>query len=124
MPWSPGAPDRTVDSMMPLAVARPAPGMVPAGRPSRPVLRLLAGGAASPPSERVDRLVAVTDPSAGENGRPSAPGAREPAELDELVRRSQRGDRAAFSELFRRHRGDVSRLVFRMLGPTADAEDV
>jgi RNA polymerase sigma-70 factor (ECF subfamily) len=48
----------------------------------------------------------------------------EPAEVDDLVRRSQRGDRAAFAELFRRHRGDVSRLVFRMLGPTADAEDV
>lgn len=48
----------------------------------------------------------------------------EAIELDELVRRAQRGDRVAFGELFRRHRGDVSRLVFRMLGPTADAEDV
>ncbi len=45
-------------------------------------------------------------------------------EVDELVRQAQRGDRAAFAELFRRHRGDVGRLVFRMLGPTADAEDV
>lgn len=45
-------------------------------------------------------------------------------EVDELVRRAQRGERVAFSELFRRHRGDVSRLVFRMLGPTPDAEDV
>jgi RNA polymerase sigma-70 factor, ECF subfamily len=48
----------------------------------------------------------------------------EPVALEELVRRSQRGDRAAFAELFRRHKNDVSRLVFRMLGPTADAEDV
>lgn len=47
-----------------------------------------------------------------------------PAELEDLVRRSQRGDRIAFAELFRRHRGDVSRLVFRMLGPSADIEDV
>jgi RNA polymerase sigma-70 factor (ECF subfamily) len=47
-----------------------------------------------------------------------------PAELEDLVRRSQRGDRIAFAELFRRHRGDVSRLVFRMLGPSADTEDV
>lgn len=47
-----------------------------------------------------------------------------PHEIDELVLRAQRGDRAAFSELFRRHRGDVARLVFRMLGPTPDAEDV
>ncbi len=45
-------------------------------------------------------------------------------EVDELVKRAQVGDRAAFAELFRRHRSDVSRLVFRMLGPTADAEDV
>jgi RNA polymerase sigma-70 factor (ECF subfamily) len=45
-------------------------------------------------------------------------------ELDEVVLRAQRGDRAAFAELFRRHRNDVSRLVFRMLGPSADAEDV
>ncbi len=52
------------------------------------------------------------------------PSARETPEVDDLVHRSQRGDRVAFAELFRRHRGDVSRLVFRMLGPTADAEDV
>ena len=45
-------------------------------------------------------------------------------EVDELVKRAQHGDRAAFTELFRRHRSDVSRLVFRMLGPTADSEDV
>jgi RNA polymerase sigma-70 factor (ECF subfamily) len=45
-------------------------------------------------------------------------------EIDELVRRAQKGDRTAFTELFRRHRSDVARLVFRMLGPTADAEDV
>jgi RNA polymerase sigma factor (sigma-70 family) len=45
-------------------------------------------------------------------------------DVDEVVRRAQRGEAAAFTELFRRHRGDVSRLVFRMLGPTADAEDV
>lgn len=48
----------------------------------------------------------------------------EAVELDEVVRRAQRGDRAAFAELFRRHRNDVGRLVFRMLGPTSDADDV
>ncbi len=48
----------------------------------------------------------------------------EPIVLDELVKKAQGGDRVAFSELFRRHRGDVSRLVYRMLGPTPDAEDV
>jgi RNA polymerase sigma-70 factor (ECF subfamily) len=45
-------------------------------------------------------------------------------EVDDVVRRAQRGDRVAFAELFRRHRGDVGRLVYRMLGPTPDAEDV
>jgi len=44
--------------------------------------------------------------------------------LDDLVTASQAGDRAAFAELFRRHRSDVLRLVHRMLGPSADAEDV
>jgi RNA polymerase sigma factor (sigma-70 family) len=68
--------------------------------------------------------------------RPSAASSQAPAQagrlglvtglqdVDEVVHRAQRGDAAAFTELFRRHRGDVSRLVFRMLGPTADAEDV
>lgn len=73
------------------------------------MLRLLQGGAPSPGAERVDRLRPVTTQT---------------LELDELVRRAQRGERTAFAELFRRHRSDVSRLVFRMLGPTADAEDV
>jgi RNA polymerase sigma-70 factor (ECF subfamily) len=48
----------------------------------------------------------------------------DPVEVDELVRRSQRGDRAAFAELYRRHRVDVARLVFRMLGRAQEVEDV
>src|SRR5512132_2269140 len=113
------ASERAVESSAPLASTAyaPSPDARPRGvfatRRPRPVLRLLTGGAASPPSTRADRLVTVTEPSA-----------RDTSEVDELVRRSQRGDRVAFTELFRRHRGDVSRLVFRMLGPTADAEDV
>jgi RNA polymerase sigma-70 factor (ECF subfamily) len=46
------------------------------------------------------------------------------AERDDLVCRSQQGDRNAFTLLFRRHKADVARLVFRMIGPSADAEDV
>lgn len=46
------------------------------------------------------------------------------AEIDPVVARAQRGDRAAFAELFRRHRADVARLVFRILGRPADVEDV
>jgi RNA polymerase sigma-70 factor, ECF subfamily len=77
------------------------------------VLRLVSGACldGAPVSHRpaqVGRLGPVSDPY----------------EVDEVVRRAQRGDRAAFSELFRRHRGDVSRLVFRMIGPSPDAEDV
>lgn len=73
-------------------------------------MRVLPGGGRvdSPGSGRVSRLVSVT----------------EPVDVEDLVRRAQRGDKIAFAELFRRHRSDVSRLVFRMLGPTADAEDV
>jgi len=46
------------------------------------------------------------------------------ADTDVLVARAQSGDRWAFTELFRRHRADVSRLVYRMMGPSADMEDI
>lgn len=45
-------------------------------------------------------------------------------EPDELLARCRAGERAAFAELFTRYRGDVSRLVFRMLGPRGDVEDL
>ena len=41
-----------------------------------------------------------------------------------MVARCQRGDEAAFRQLFHQHRADVTRLVHRMLGPSADLEDV
>ena len=103
-----------MDTILPLAasstsVAPPAARRDVVGRRpgERPALRLVVGGACSP-AEGADRLVTVT----------------EPAEMDDLVRRAQRGDRVAFAALFRRHRSDVARLVFRMLGPRADIEDV
>jgi RNA polymerase sigma-70 factor (ECF subfamily) len=43
---------------------------------------------------------------------------------DPLIQRAQRGEESAFNELFRRHRGDVTRLVFRVIGPSTDVEDV
>jgi RNA polymerase sigma-70 factor (ECF subfamily) len=46
------------------------------------------------------------------------------SDADDLVERAKSGDRAAFRELFRRHRSDVARLIFRMLGPSADVEDL
>src|SRR5262245_29700155 len=46
------------------------------------------------------------------------------AELDPLITRAQRGDPQALRELFERFRGDVTRVAFRVLGPTPDLEDV
>ena len=48
----------------------------------------------------------------------------EAGDSEELVSRCQSGDRTAFRDLFRRHRTDVARLVQRMMGPTADLDDV
>lgn len=62
--------------------------------------------------------------AAGSENRSRLASVTDALEIDELVRRAQRGDRVAFNELFKRHRSDVSRVVFRMLGPSADAEDV
>jgi RNA polymerase sigma-70 factor (ECF subfamily) len=45
-------------------------------------------------------------------------------EPDELVVRAQRGDTQAFTELFRRHRSTVAAIGYRMLGPSADLDDV
>ena len=80
---------------------------------------------AGDPTPPARRLHALPTPARRSPGAPDAArlGAVT-AELEALVKRAQTGDRAAFGELFRRHRGDVSRLVFRMLGPTPDVEDV
>jgi RNA polymerase sigma-70 factor (ECF subfamily) len=43
---------------------------------------------------------------------------------DGLLRRAAAGDATAFRELFTRHRADVARLVYRMLGGPSDLEDV
>ena len=42
----------------------------------------------------------------------------------ELVARARQGNRAAFTELFCLHRSDVARLIFRLVGPSPDAEDL
>lgn len=44
--------------------------------------------------------------------------------IDPLIERAQAGDERAFQEVFKRHRADVTRLAFRLLGPGADLEDV
>jgi RNA polymerase sigma-70 factor (ECF subfamily) len=45
-------------------------------------------------------------------------------DTEEMVARCQEGDAAAFRQLFARHRAEVARLVFRMVGPRADLEDI
>src|SRR5689334_20644436 len=46
------------------------------------------------------------------------------AELDPLITAAQRGEPRALRTLFERHRGDVLRIAYRVLGPSADLEDV
>ena len=41
-----------------------------------------------------------------------------------LIARAQEGDTAAFRQIFLRHRDTVSRIVYRMIGPSPDVEDV
>jgi RNA polymerase sigma-70 factor (ECF subfamily) len=43
---------------------------------------------------------------------------------ERLIARAAAGDAAAFRELYERHRTDVARLVYRMLGNRSDFEDV
>ena len=57
-------------------------------------------------------------------GAEGADAQAEALEDSELVRRCQAGDERAFERLFQRHRGAVSRLVYRMLGPSAELDDL
>lgn len=52
------------------------------------------------------------------------PGALMAETIDPLVRLAQRGDEHARTQLFKRHRQEVARIVARALGPDADVEDV
>jgi RNA polymerase sigma-70 factor (ECF subfamily) len=46
------------------------------------------------------------------------------SDSERLIERCHAGDRAAFRELFARHRADVTRLVFRMMGRRAEVDDL
>jgi RNA polymerase sigma-70 factor (ECF subfamily) len=46
------------------------------------------------------------------------------SEEDSLVAKAATGDTTAFRALYTRHRGDVARLVYRMLGARSDQDDV
>ncbi len=43
---------------------------------------------------------------------------------DDVLIRCKQGDKSAFREVFARYRQDVARLIFRMVGPGADLEDL
>lgn len=45
-------------------------------------------------------------------------------DVQSIIARCQAGDRAAFRELYERFRTDVARVVFRMVGPKAELEDL
>jgi RNA polymerase sigma-70 factor (ECF subfamily) len=84
------------------------------------------------PSDEPVRRSRPSVPSAGGEPRPSDPGeVAEAAEaapsVDEsagLVARARGGERGAFRLLFERHRTDVARLVYRMVGPRAELDDL
>jgi RNA polymerase sigma-70 factor (ECF subfamily) len=46
------------------------------------------------------------------------------AEDDRLIARAASGDMGAFRLVYERHRQDVARLVYRMVGPRSEIEDV
>lgn len=46
------------------------------------------------------------------------------SEEGDVLARAAKGDTVAFRALYQRHRGDVARLVYRMLNGSADVDDV
>jgi RNA polymerase sigma-70 factor (ECF subfamily) len=46
------------------------------------------------------------------------------SDVSSLVTRCREGDAAAFRELFHTHRHDIARIIYRMMGSSADIEDL
>ena len=57
-------------------------------------------------------------------GRDNVKPATRPPDEEALISRAATGDTAAFRVLYERHRNDVARLVYRMLGARSDTDDV
>jgi RNA polymerase sigma-70 factor (ECF subfamily) len=89
----------------------------------------LAASILSPDRSNADSTTLMLSPDAirraelGRRGTPDRATMAVVVEPEELVLRCQSGDRAAFNELFSRHRGDVARLVQRLLGGHGDIDD-
>ena len=79
-------------------------------------------GVSASKRNRVDAF-AVNGLLAGHSGR-SRVSLYAVLDTEEMVARCQKGDGAAFRQLFTRHRAEVARLVFRMIGPKAELEDI
>jgi RNA polymerase sigma-70 factor (ECF subfamily) len=77
--------------------------------------------AGASPTSRVPPPPSSEDREARQAGVP--PGARMSDE-DGLITKAVGGDTASFRALYVRHRGDVARLVYRMLGARSDLDDV
>jgi RNA polymerase sigma-70 factor, ECF subfamily len=69
-----------------------------------------------------ETAAAAPSTASSEGGRPTKPAAEDDSAA--LVARARGGDRTAFRALFDRHRPDVARLVYRMVGPRAEMEDL
>jgi len=63
-------------------------------------------------------------PVPGAAGSVTLRGVAEPLELAALIDCCRTGDKQAFRALFIQHRDHVARVVYRMLGPSADLEDL
>ncbi len=80
------------------------------------------GDVASTPVEAVRPSFERITPPPSSGGRSG-----EASPTDEsaaLVGRAREGDRLAFRRLFERHRADVARLVYRMVGPRSEIDDL
>ncbi|MBI2391089.1 MAG: RNA polymerase sigma factor [Deltaproteobacteria bacterium] len=79
-----------------------------------------------PAAEVTLKNVSTQDGEAIRSSRPpEQAGSTDPVdESAALVARSREGDRGAFRKLFERHRNDVARLAYRMVGPRPDLEDL
>jgi RNA polymerase sigma-70 factor (ECF subfamily) len=76
------------------------------------------------PSEVASSPRAPAPPSGVQLAAARTPTSAHMGDLDALIAAARSGDTAAFRALYQRHRNDVARLVFRMLGARSDLEDV
>jgi RNA polymerase sigma-70 factor (ECF subfamily) len=89
-----------------------------------------ADGKDAPNSERVGATIAQT-PMAGQlaglvdiGHHPGHEVTHRVPDVERLIARAAEGDKEAFRQVYERHRQDVARLVYRMVGPRSDLEDV